>query len=1208
MSTRSLVTVAGGLVGAYFGYPQLGLVLGGLIGAAVDPTTVQGPAINEVTVQTQAEGVPRIIPWGTVECIGNIIQNGPLIKTTETETQGKGGTQVDTPTAYRTFAIGICEGPIAGLLRMWEDNKLVVDMRPGSLMLAESAKYLENKFLRLGGEDQEVDPFLEFIDPETPAYRGTAFMTFVLEDQTDRGGSFKQYRFEVAKVVEEVTVDLPPVEAHGIASVNSGGNMSDYFLPDAPMAAPGSCWLCTWVFKQVDVTTTVQLQAKVGGAVVWSKTISLTAGSYSAAPLIYKVQINAPNGAATITIGVVGSLYGQIQFSTYGLTEDYGAYAREGGTPDLIYEETNPDFGVLIDDSENLAHAADVSVDPNILWGPDSIVVDVLGGGGVTLSSIVSDIHQRCGVPAGFYSVAELADLVDGFSVAGPYTGADAINALRAVYMFDKSDHDGRLWYPKRGKAVVKTLTIDDLTEVPDTSQREQASEIPYKVNLKYQHAASGYAEVKATAPSTPSPDRRTTGEVSMATAVVLDENQAAQTVDKIYKITLAEANGTTELSVPLAVAADLADADCVGLYLRGRSTRLRIEQSAFTDWTVKLTLKADRQSAYTSNVTGIPIPPPTLPPSTIVGDTELAVMDIAARTDSEDDLSVLVAVVGANEAWYGAQLQRSTDAGATYSSVQTIERAAVMGTLVANIPAASEFYTDTTNRVNVALYRSTQTLDTLTDQQFLSEQGAFALEKSDGTWEVMQYRDAVLEFDDSFTLSVLHRGLLNSGASAHTAGARFVLLATGTHVATSASWLGMDLTHRAVSLGESADDTDNETTAAFVGRSQREWPVASLALSEVAGVIDATWAPRHRFGSDDAPVASANFTGYRVTVGNVAQNTVIDTTTAALTAFDASAIPEPFVVSVAAMNRITGPGEAASVVIGGVAPATSYRPSGHITTSNPYFAHQIGSTVVTLEQATSSSSVEFFDENMGGLGGYGVASTTPYGLASIGNITYALFTNLGGGSSRLARFDRTVSLTVPTHIQNYSSAILSLCVCGADVWISDPYGSAAAVKLNPATLAVSNYMPLPSGPGLLASDGTKVYAAGAGVVHVIDNAAITFTTIPLPVASAVGGMVWAAGSLIVMQANVPRALNPATGAVLQTLAAADGVTAAGNVVVLYRGISNTAQVLQAADLEIFAEVDDPATPTTNVFALSETRLLVATLGSPVPHAELFIS
>src|SRR5690606_10261033 len=172
------------------------------------------------------------------------------------------------------------------------------------------------------------------------------------------------------------------------------------------------------------------------------------------------------------------------------------------------------------------------------------------------------------------------------------------------------SEHDGKIHFPKRGKPVVDVLTADDLVDDPETSTREQAIEYPAKMHLFYQHEASGYARVKATAQRS-SPDVRVVGEAIFEVPVVLDEDEAARTAHKLHKVAWADAEGEVKLTVPESFIA-LTPADCVGLNLRGRVRRLRIEEIGYADGRVELTTRVDRQSAYTSAVTGIPLPAPT--------------------------------------------------------------------------------------------------------------------------------------------------------------------------------------------------------------------------------------------------------------------------------------------------------------------------------------------------------------------------------------------------------------------------------------------------------------------------------------------------------------------------------------------------------------------------------------------------------------------
>lgn len=197
---RTILPLAGAFVGSFFGAPQLGFAIGSVIGNAVDPQRIKGPRIGDANVQTSQEGAPRPIVYGTAAVMGNLIDRGPLNKVITEERQGKGGGPVvESESLFMTFAIRICEGPVGGLLRIWEDEKLVYDVRPESEIAQDSARYAEGFALYLGGEDQMPDPDLETIHGvgNTPAHRGTCYIVFREKNLTERRGSIPQFRFEV---------------------------------------------------------------------------------------------------------------------------------------------------------------------------------------------------------------------------------------------------------------------------------------------------------------------------------------------------------------------------------------------------------------------------------------------------------------------------------------------------------------------------------------------------------------------------------------------------------------------------------------------------------------------------------------------------------------------------------------------------------------------------------------------------------------------------------------------------------------------------------------------------------------------------------------------------------------------------------------------------------------------------------------------------
>lgn len=1057
MSTRMALTVVGTVVGAYFGYPQLGAMAGALIGSAVDPTEIQGPTINEGAAQTVAEGIPRTVIFGRWKVGGNIIQRGALEIVETSESQGKGSTKVKGQKAYRTYAIGICKGGAnVVLLKVWKDNKLVYDMSAGSAMVPQSEAWIANKRFYNGSETQLPDPDLEAIDADTPAYAGSAYMAFLRDDLSDMNGAISQYEFELATSATASlgALTIGPTNGGKVVDVNAdadgnmivlldqtGGGVNPFTVGDPgtftlstrnkadinievssvvitnggdPVGGPsfdqrngiiaignqtvptnrtlagGSLGSNNTATRVLMNGATSSYLVNEGGAANWdtddagngtppllggsvffydddvfiarnrsstNKLYKWTAvgGGNNVAPTAYVVD---PFGASTpfmMTVSRQGNVrimrtdgsaireydndliftgtrtppsLGASSISAFGFDEAKGWQAYLFIASSILTVSVFDLSGTLLQTYNLGSGISSGNVDGKFIFTDENIYIKrgtatfsiyapaTNNPDSIPMHEIVDWVHEKCDFPAGEWNSSQLTDEIRGFGLSSAgYTGADAIDSLRLRGNFDKSMRGTVMHYQKRGANSVKALSYLDLTSESDNVQREQANEAPYKLNVRYPNPDAGYASLKESTGSI-SPDRRTTGEVTLDVPIAMSADEAAQVADIAYATMLAEIAGTTVLPIMLDSGTDLAEADCIDYTDRqGRITRLRIEQNEFASWALKLTCKADLQSAYTSDVVALlPAPIPEVPPSSIPGETIMAVIDGPARIDSEDRLGVLVAVTGASPAWYGAEVQRSINAGASYSPVAQFDYAVVIGTLLEDVPAASKFFTDTTNSVRVQLYRGTQTLDSLTTSDFYNYGGVFALENADGSWEWMQYLDASDDGGDQYTLTTLHRGVANTGGSAHVPGARFVMIAGAQFVDVSSGLLGVDLTHRAVSYGETEDDTDNEETREFEGNSQREEAPVFLTLTrDMSDLIDGSWIPVHRFGNDINPVASQNFQGFRVTIDDGSISSTFDTTASSFTGFDASGMASPVSVTVGAINRITGVGDTTS-------------------------------------------------------------------------------------------------------------------------------------------------------------------------------------------------------------------------------------------------------------------------------------------------------
>lgn len=221
--------VVGGIIGFFAGgNVMLGASIGGAIGGAIDPPKgpkIEGPRLNDLSVQTSTYGAQIPVIKGSVATFGNIfwVENNALKETKKTEEQGgKGGGGAETTTySYSaTFALGLCLGPVDGIRRIWCSGKLLFDSGDSSLSAVVASNFVGmavnglltiamkatpettgNGAIRFynGGPLQEPDPRMQAalgVD-NTPAYRGLAYIVFEDFQLADFGNSLMGAQFKV---------------------------------------------------------------------------------------------------------------------------------------------------------------------------------------------------------------------------------------------------------------------------------------------------------------------------------------------------------------------------------------------------------------------------------------------------------------------------------------------------------------------------------------------------------------------------------------------------------------------------------------------------------------------------------------------------------------------------------------------------------------------------------------------------------------------------------------------------------------------------------------------------------------------------------------------------------------------------------------------------------------------------------------------------
>ncbi|WP_291844062.1 glycoside hydrolase/phage tail family protein [Maricaulis sp.] len=128
----------------------------------------EGPRLIELPVQTSTDGAPMPRLWGRARLAGQVIWAARFAEHAETSGGGKSGPR-ETGFSYSlSFAVGLCEGAISGIGRIWANGALLDQSRFAVRWHA-------------GTEDQAPDALISAIEgPDAPGFRGTAYL--VLED------------------------------------------------------------------------------------------------------------------------------------------------------------------------------------------------------------------------------------------------------------------------------------------------------------------------------------------------------------------------------------------------------------------------------------------------------------------------------------------------------------------------------------------------------------------------------------------------------------------------------------------------------------------------------------------------------------------------------------------------------------------------------------------------------------------------------------------------------------------------------------------------------------------------------------------------------------------------------------------------------------------------------------------------------------------
>lgn len=189
----------------------------------MNPEGQPGPRLSDLSVQTSTYGAPIPRLYGTIAVMGNLIwlENNKLketVRKNKSRSGGKGGggggsSEPTTTYSYSaTFHIALCEGPIAGIRRIWCADKLLYNAGSDDLeTIIASNKAANGWRLYLGSDDQLPDSRYEANVGvgNASAHRGLAYIAFYDFQLADYSNTLQgaQFKVECVSVLDETDID-----------------------------------------------------------------------------------------------------------------------------------------------------------------------------------------------------------------------------------------------------------------------------------------------------------------------------------------------------------------------------------------------------------------------------------------------------------------------------------------------------------------------------------------------------------------------------------------------------------------------------------------------------------------------------------------------------------------------------------------------------------------------------------------------------------------------------------------------------------------------------------------------------------------------------------------------------------------------------------------------------------------------------------------
>jgi Putative phage tail protein len=903
VSTQTILTVVGYAVGSYFGYPQLGAVVGSLVGGAI--TASEGfdvPKVSDLKAPQVQYGAKLLRLYGSNRTSGSLAWYSEK-RVVPGDSGGKGDPSPPTADTAEIDVLYILsvDSPVIAITRVWRNGELIWTALAGSSVASVEAgaateAWADIRFLD-GNSAQLPDPTIEASEGvgNAPAYRHRQCV-LIESLQLGQSGQMPLIEFECitsgtlallqadgllnhfdaltgAQVLSAIGPNLTITGGAGLASTTptprfgaargNGPSSGAYgYSATGVTGALNRSWRaegwfyplandCAY-FRLGDGTyPTMTLQGSFfGDAAFFSEFVdNFGAGSGRYGDASHKAPLNAWSHLGLQYSAVTGELNAFINGVTAGRINAQGPGDFFGST---VFATIQVGGNQCISDEfyfHFLASEGDLYPDLYIVpTAPfDGSQPAVWTPGTEDLAAIVSAEWARVEDAARIDVTALSGIPVRGFQTSGSVRGS--FEALAPVFHFGAVCSD-KLYMRLQGAASVATLAYADLAagegqaaDEPFAPERANDEEIPERVVLTYPNYADDYA------------NGTETGNRGIGASTIVNTMQSnvvmspaeAKAVAETYAAQAGIAATTGQVALTHYHAA-LEPTDPITVPDQdGTLYRMRIVRETYGAGVKTIDLVRDDVTALVSP--GITSTDYTQSLTVAApADTEIVLLDVPIWRDADNDPGFYAVAKGSSR---GSTLFDSPD-NVNFTSAATFTTQSVFGictTTLGNWTGGRVF----DEMSSVTVYVGSGTLASSTRDAMLADQSVNACAIGiDGRWEMCQFRTATLVSAGLYTLSGFLRGSRGAewASTGHASGEKFVMATTAARrIARQVSEIGVVEYYKGVSAGRLLSTA---TAQAFTDHAVGDKPFAVVDLRAAHSDADVTltWNRRTRLST----------------------------------------------------------------------------------------------------------------------------------------------------------------------------------------------------------------------------------------------------------------------------------------------------------------------------------------------------------------------